>query len=191
MKILFATRNNNKTREIQSMLPSTIELSNLNDFGIEEEIPENQPTIEGNAIEKTEYIVSNYHIDCFADDTGLEVESLNNEPGVYSARYAGEQRNDDENMNLVLEKLKNKSNRNAQFKTVIALSINGENHTFEGVVKGTISTEKKGSNGFGYDPIFIPEGSTKSFAEMTMEEKNENSHRARALKKLIDFLQNI
>lgn len=191
MKILFATRNNNKTKEIKALLPDFIELINLNDLDIHEEIPEDQDTIQGNACQKTDYIVSNYKVDCFADDTGLEVFSLNNEPGVFSARYAGEQRDDNDNMNLLLKKLEGKANREAQFRTVISLSIKGDQFTFEGIVKGKISLTKKGLNGFGYDPIFIPEGGKKTFAEMTMEEKNMNSHRGRAIQKLISFIQNL
>ncbi len=190
MKLLFATSNQNKAREIQNLLPKDFQIITLNDIDLKEDIPETAPTIEGNAIQKTEYIINNFGIDCFADDTGLEIEALNGEPGVYSARYAGEAKDSDDNMNLVLEKLKNTSNRNARFKTVISLSINKEMHLFEGIVEGRIRASKVGTLGFGYDPIFEPENCGRTFAEMSMEEKNSMSHRGRAFEKMISYLKN-
>lgn len=189
MKILFATSNQNKANEIRKMLPNNIDLLTLADIEITEDIPETSDTIEGNAKQKADYITSNYQLNCFADDTGLEIEALSGEPGVRSARYAGEKRSDDANMQLVLDKLKSSENRSARFKTVIALNINGEQFLFEGIVNGIIRQEKAGKNGFGYDPIFEPENCGKTFAEMSTEEKNQYSHRARAIKKMIDFLQ--
>lgn len=188
MKIVFATANQNKVNEIQKIVPDNIEIISLNDLDFQEEIPETSSTIEGNAIQKTEFIVTNFNVDCFADDTGLEIEYLCGEPGVYSARYAGEDKNSDKNMDLVLEKLKNIPNRKARFKTVISLSLNNKNYLFEGIVEGTIRKEKSGASGFGYDPIFEPENYGKTFAEMSLEEKNTMSHRARAFEKMIVFL---
>ena len=153
------------------------------------DIPETAETIEGNAILKANYVTQNYGLPCFADDTGLEIEVLNNEPGVYSARYAGKQKNAEDNMNLVLQKLENQAIRKAQFKTIIALNIDNQQHLFEGIVKGEITKEKSGNQGFGYDPIFQPEGFTSTFAEMTMEQKSVISHRGIAVQKLIDFLK--
>jgi XTP/dITP diphosphohydrolase len=189
MKIVFATQNQNKVKEIASILPNSIEIVSLADINCHQDIPETSPTIEGNAIQKATYVQEHFNLNCFADDTGLEIEALNGEPGVYSARYAGEAKNAEANMNKVLEKLNNQSNRKARFKTVIALIINNKLHTFEGVVNGNITENKKGEKGFGYDPIFIPEGYTQTFAELSLEEKNTISHRAIATKKLIDFLQ--
>lgn len=188
MKIIFATNNENKVKEINAVLPSSIEVISLKQAEINEDIPETQPTLQGNAEQKADFILNNYQLDCFADDTGLEIKSLNNEPGVFSARYAGPERSDEKNMNLVLSKLENQSDRSAQFRTVICLALNGEKHFFEGKVEGKIVSEKRGENGFGYDPIFQPNESSKTFAEMTMDEKNQFSHRARAVKKLVDFL---
>lgn len=188
MKILFATSNENKANEIRQLLPSTIELITLKDIEITEDIPETSPTIEGNAKQKADYITTHFNINCFADDTGLEINALNGEPGVYSARYAGEQRSDEDNMQLVLDKLKSKEDRSARFKTVIALTIDKQQHLFEGIVNGTIRTEKSGTNGFGYDPIFEPEDCGKTFAEMDIDEKNSYSHRARAIQKMITFI---
>lgn len=190
MKILFATSNQNKANEIRKMLPNNIELLTLADIEITEDIPETSETIEGNAKQKADYITSNYHLNCFADDTGLEIEALNGEPGVRSARYAGEERSDEANMKLVLDKLQSSENRSARFKTVIALNINNEQLLFEGIVNGAIRHEKTGQNGFGYDPVFEPENCGKTFAEMSLDEKNEYSHRARAIKKMIDYFQN-
>lgn len=188
MKILFATSNQNKANEIRKMLPSNLELLTLADIEISEDIPETSKTIEGNAKQKADYITNHFKINCFADDTGLEIEALNGEPGVHSARYAGEERSDDANIHLVLEKLTSINNRSARFKTVIALNVDDQQYLFEGIVNGTIRHVKNGTNGFGYDPIFEPENCGRTFAEMTMEEKNKYSHRARAFKKMIDFL---
>lgn len=189
MKILFATGNLNKAEEVKSMLPKSIELLSLKDIELNEDIPETSETIEGNAIQKANYITDNFHLNCFADDTGLEVPGLNNEPGVYSARYAGPQRNDIDNMNLVLNRLIDCDDRSARFKTVIALNLDGTQHLFEGIVEGKIINAPRGTNGFGYDPIFEPENCGKTFAELSMEEKNKMSHRARAFRKMIDFLE--
>ena len=160
----------------------------LKDIDCLEEIPETAPTIEGNAILKANYVTKKYGYSCFADDTGLEVEALNGEPGVYSARYAGEQKNADANMNKLLTNLADRENRKAQFKTVICLNLNGNQHVFEGIIKGEIINEKRGSEGFGYDPIFIPNGYDKTFAEMPIAEKSKISHRGLAVEKLVAFL---
>ena len=191
MKIVFASNNKNKIQEIQSMLPDTIQIVSLESIGCFEEIPETSDTIEGNAILKANYITQKYGFDCFADDTGLEVEALNGEPGVYSARYAGEQRNAYDNMNKLLEELLDKPNRNAQFKTVIALNLKEKQYLFEGIASGEITLEKKGTGGFGYDPIFKPTNYDETFAELSLAVKNEISHRGKATKALLDFLQNI
>ena len=188
MKILFATSNINKAAEVSSMLPEHFEILTLKDIDHTEDIPETSPTIKGNAMQKANFILENYKIECFADDTGLEINALDGEPGVVSARYAGGDRSDDANMALVLEKLNNESDRSAQFRTVIALNIKDMQLVFEGIVKGTILKVGRGENGFGYDPIFEPENCGKSFAEMTMEEKNSYSHRARAFAKMIEYL---
>lgn len=191
MKLVFASNNHNKIAEIKQMLPSSIELLSLEEIGCIEDIPETADTIEGNAILKANYVSEKYGFSCFADDTGLEVEALNGEPGVYSARYAGEQKNADDNMDKLLENLKDKSSRKAQFKTIIALNINNEQHLFEGIIKGDIITEKRGQKGFGYDPIFVPEGFSTTFAEMEMNEKAKLSHRGIATRKLISFLETL
>ena len=188
MKLVFASNNAHKIAEIQAMLPPTIELVGLQDIGCFEDIPETASTLEGNAQLKADYVTENYGLPCFADDTGLEVEALNGAPGVYSARYAGEQKNAQDNMQKLLTALEDKSNRKAQFKTVIALNINGNSHQFTGIVQGEISHEKKGTQGFGYDPIFVPEGFTISFAEMNQDEKARLSHRGKAVAQLIAFL---
>jgi XTP/dITP diphosphohydrolase len=190
MKLLFATSNQNKAKEIAALLPESFELLTLNDINITEDIPETQDTLDGNAKQKSEYILSNFQLDCFADDTGLEIPALNNEPGVKSARYAGEQRDSEANMQLVLDGFKGKEDRSARFRTVISLELNGEQHLFEGIVNGIIRTEKSGNGGFGYDPIFEPESCGKTFGEMEMDEKNRYSHRARAFAKMIAFLTN-
>ena len=191
MQLVFASNNANKIKEIQLLLPETIQVLSLEDIGCFDDIPETSNTIEGNAILKANYVTEKFGYACFADDTGLEVNSLDGEPGVYSARYAGEQRNADDNMNKLLDALLHKTNRKAQFKTVIALNLNGEQELFTGIVKGEITLEKTGNQGFGYDPIFIPEGATKSFATMTMDEKNSYSHRQKAVTQLFSFLQSI
>ena len=189
MQIVFASSNKNKIFEIQSILPETIQILSLEDIGCLEEIPETSTTIEGNAILKANYVTSKYGYDCFADDTGLEVAVLNGAPGVFSARYAGEQRNSDDNMNKLLHALSDKSNRKAQFKTVIALNINGKQELFTGIAEGEITLEKTGTKGFGYDPIFQPIGYEETFAELPLEVKNEISHRGKATQKLINFLK--
>lgn len=189
MQLVFASNNKNKIQEIQQLLPSNIKILSLEDIGCQEEIPETADTIEGNAILKANYVTEKYGYNCFADDTGLEVEALNGAPGVYSARYAGEQRNADDNMNKLLDALSDKGNRKAQFKTVIALNLNGEQHLFTGIARGEITLEKTGNQGFGYDPIFQPEGYSKTFAELSLETKNEISHRGKATQQLINFLK--
>ena len=188
MKILFATSNKNKALEIQKLIPEGFEILTLNDIDLQEEIPETSNTIEGNAIQKTNFIIENFGIDCFADDTGLEIEALNGEPGVYSARYAGEEKDSNKNMELVLKKMEGFSNRKARFKTVISLSLDNKSYLFEGIVEGNIRKDKIGNLGFGYDPIFEPENIGRTFAEMTIEEKNTISHRGRAFEKMIHFL---
>jgi XTP/dITP diphosphohydrolase len=191
MKIVFASNNKNKIQEIQSMLPEKIQIISLESIGCFEEIPETADTIEGNAIMKANYISQKYGFDCFADDTGLEVDSLNGQPGVYSARFAGEQRNADDNMNKLLIELTDQSNRNAHFKTVIALNFKGKQYLFTGIASGEIIFEKMGCGGFGYDPIFKPSGYENTFAELSLEIKNEISHRGKATKLLFEFLQNL
>ena len=187
MKIVFATNNQNKLNEVRSLLPE-IKIISLNDIGCFEEIPETSSTLEGNAKIKANYVTQKYGFDCFSDDTGLEVTALNNAPGVFSARYAGEPSNSEKNMNKLLSELKDKKQRTAQFRTVIALNINKESFLFEGCCKGEIMTEKKGVDGFGYDPIFKPQGFETSFAQMTLKEKGQISHRGKAIKELIAFL---
>jgi XTP/dITP diphosphohydrolase len=189
MKLVFATNNKNKILEVQQLLPATIEIISLESIGCFEEIPETADTIEENAIMKANYITEKYGYDCFADDTGLEVAALNGEPGVYSARYAGEQRDAEDNMNKLLQNLENKTNRKAQFKTVIALNLNGKQQLFTGIASGEITLEKSGNQGFGYDPIFKPEGYNLTFAQLSMEEKGIISHRGKATEQLIDFLK--
>ena len=190
MKLVFASNNPNKIFEIQSMLPADIQILSLESIGCFEEIPETSDTIEGNAIQKANYISSKYGYDCFADDTGLEVESLRNEPGVYSARYAGEHRNANDNMTKVLQNLENYQNRAARFKTVICLNLNDKQFLFEGIVNGQITIEKTGNGGFGYDPIFQPNGFSETFPELSLEIKNRISHRGIATQKLITHLTN-
>ena len=191
MKIIFASNNKNKVQEIQNQVPKSIQIVTLEEIGCTEDIAETGTTLEENAIIKANYISEKYGLPCFADDTGLEIDALDGEPGVYSARYAGEDKNADKNMDLVLQKLGSSTNRKAQFKTVIALNINNEQYLFTGVVEGDIRNEKTGTSGFGYDPIFEPENLGKTFAEMTIDEKNKLSHRGRAVEKLIKFLNNI
>ncbi|MBN1251069.1 MAG: non-canonical purine NTP diphosphatase [Bacteroidales bacterium] len=191
MKLVFATNNENKLREISQILNSDFQLLSLNDISCFEDIPETSPTIEENSLEKAKYVYEKYNVNCFADDTGLEIEALNGKPGVYSARYAGNEKNMDKNIEKVLEELKNSKNRNAQFKTVISLIINGEQYQFEGIIKGKIIKQKRGKEGFGYDPVFLPDGYDITFAEMPYELKNLISHRAIAFEKLMDFLTNI
>ena len=189
MKLVFASNNKNKIQEIQALVPNTIQIVSLEDIGCTEDIPETADTIEGNAILKANYVTSNYGYDCFADDTGLVVDALNGAPGVYSARYAGEQKDANDNMDKLLSELKDESNRKANFKTVIALNLNGKQNLFTGIINGKIIEEKIGTNGFGYDPIFVADGFDKTFAELSMEEKSTISHRGIAVKELILFLQ--
>ena len=191
MQLVFASNNPNKIKEIQLLLPKTIEVLSLNAIGCTEDIPETAPTIEGNAIQKANYITQKYGYSCFADDTGLEVEALNGEPGVYSARYAGNQRDANDNMDKLLTKLAHTTNRKAHFKTIICLNLNNTQHLFEGIVHGTITTQKSGTEGFGYDPIFIPDGYNKTFAQMPIHEKSKISHRGLAIQKLINHLNNL
>jgi XTP/dITP diphosphohydrolase len=191
MKLVFATNNLNKLKEVQSLMPKRIKLLSLKDIGCFEDIPETQNTIEGNAIQKAAYIKTHYGYDCFADDTGLEVDALNGAPGVYSARYAGEQRDANDNMDKLLKALENIDNRNAQFKTVIALHLNGNLQTFTGICEGEITVTKHGKKGFGYDPIFQPLGYNQTFAEMGLELKNAIGHRGKAVSQLVAFLNSI
>jgi XTP/dITP diphosphohydrolase len=188
MQLVFASNNKNKIKEIQALIPNTIKIISLEDIGCIEDIPETAETIEGNAILKANYITEKFGYDCFADDTGLEVNALNGAPGVYSARYAGEQKDANDNMDKLLSELKDKTNRNANFKTVICLNLNGTQQLFTGIINGKIIDEKIGTNGFGYDPIFIAEGHDKTFAELTLEEKAHISHRGIAVAQLIAFL---
>ena len=191
MELVFATNNKHKLKELQAILGDKIKLLSLEDIGCNEEIPEEQPTLEGNARQKSMYIFEKYNFSCFADDTGLEIEALNGEPGVYSARYAGEEKNAEANMKKVLAKMAKINNRNARFRTVISLIINGEEKQFEGIVEGKILTGKRGNSGFGYDPIFQPDGYDLTFAEMKLEDKNKISHRGRAVEKLVKYLQTL
>jgi XTP/dITP diphosphohydrolase len=188
MKLIFASHNKNKVKEIAAILPKNFELVGLDDLNYTEEIDETGATLEENALIKAKHIYEIFNLNCFADDSGLEVETLNNEPGVYSARYAGIEKNDDANMNKLLENLSHKENRKARFRTVIALILDGKEYLFEGIVNGKIINEKRGEKGFGYDPIFVPNGFEKTFAELPSEEKNQISHRALATNKLIGFL---
>jgi len=189
MKIVFASNNKNKILEIKHQLPADIELLSLEDIGCLEDIPETADTIEGNAILKADYVTKNYGYDCFADDTGLEVNALNGAPGVYSARYAGEQKNADDNMDLLLKELNDKADRSARFKTVITLNYKGSQHLFTGIINGNITTERVGDKGFGYDPVFVPEDLLQTFAQLSIDEKAVLSHRGRAVKQLIEFLK--
>lgn len=191
MKLVFATNNKHKLQEIRDILGNQVEILSLDDIGCNENIEETADTLEGNALIKARYIWNKYHMNCFADDTGLEVDALNGAPGVYSARYAGNENDSEANMNKLLENLKGKKNRNAQFRTVIALIINGNEIIFDGIVKGKIIENKLGCSGFGYDPVFIPEGFNQSFAQMGNEEKNRISHRYRATIQLSDYIKEI
>lgn len=189
--VCFATNNQNKLNEIRSILESRFIVKSLNEIGCNVELPETQTTLEGNSKQKAQFVLQNFGVDCFADDTGLEVETLNGEPGVYSARYAGSQRSNSDNINLLLTKLEGSKNRNARFRTVITYSTEVGDFQFEGVVNGVIIESLKGEKGFGYDPIFRPNGYNKTFAEMSQAEKNLISHRGIAVNKLIDFLLTI
>jgi len=186
--LCFATNNRHKLEEIEAMLGESFRLRTLAEIGCTDELPETQPTIAGNARQKAAYIWEHFGVSCFADDTGLEVEALNGEPGVYSARYAGEARDARENTALLLRNLSGKANRRARFRTVITLVLDGKYHDFEGIVEGEIIEAPRGTGGFGYDPVFQPLGSDRTFAEMSLEEKAELSHRGRAFRKLVDFL---
>ena len=189
MKICFASNNAHKLQEIQQLLGAPFELISLEELGCHEELKEEQDTLEGNALQKASYVWEKYRVLCFADDTGLEVEALHNEPGVYSARYAGPTRDNQANMQKVLDNLKGQANRKARFRTCIALILEeGEQHLFNGVVEGHIIEAPRGDKGFGYDPIFVPEGFERTFAQMTSQEKNEISHRGRAVQQLVSFL---
>lgn len=190
MKIVFATNNAHKLREVQQLLGDRFTLVTPRECGIVEDIPEEQPTLEGNALQKARYIFERTGIDCFADDTGLEVDALGGEPGVRSARYGSAEGHDDEaNKRLLLQNMAGKENRSAQFRTAIALIMGGEEHLFEGIVRGRILCAEQGDGGFGYDPLFAPEGDERSFAEMSADEKNAISHRGRAIAKLVEWLQ--
>ena len=188
MKIVFATNNQHKLKELQQILSMKFELLSLDDMKCFEEIPETSSTIEGNSMQKAEYVYNKFKMDCFADDTGLEIEALDGRPGVNSARYAGDERNMDKNIKKVFSELENANNRNARFKTVISLFLNGKKHQFEGIVNGKIIKDKKGQSGFGYDPVFVPNGYDITFAEMDAELKNKISHRGIAVQKLLKFL---
>lgn len=187
--IVFATNNKHKLEEIRSVVGEQFRILSLEDIGCEAEIPETAETLEGNASLKSRYVVDHFQKDCFADDTGLEVEALDGQPGVYSARYAGPGHNHQKNMDKVLAELKGITNRKARFRTIISLRMDGQEYQFEGIVNGTIRTAKSGDQGFGYDPIFEPDGFDKTFAEMSLADKNTVSHRARAMAGLIEFLE--
>jgi XTP/dITP diphosphohydrolase len=191
MKLVFASSNINKIKEIKHLLPDNLQLLGLNDINCTEDIPETQLTIEGNASQKAFYVYENYKHDCFADDTGLEIEALDGRPGVLSARYAGEAKDANANMEKILSEMTGTINRKACFKTVISLVIGGEERQFAGIVNGVILNEKRGEKGFGYDPIFMPEGYSRSFAEMDIAEKNRISHRAIAVSKLVEYLKQL
>ncbi|MHA6246700.1 non-canonical purine NTP diphosphatase [Pontibacter sp. CAU 1760] len=188
-QLCFATNNKHKVAEVGQMLEGKYELLTLQDIGCHEELAEDQDTLEGNSHQKAAYVWQQYKVSCFADDTGLEVEALGGAPGVYSARYAGPQRSDSDNIQHLLQNLAPHANRKARFRTSITLILEGEEHQFEGIVEGTINTAWKGDKGFGYDPIFTPDGYDRTFAEMTSEEKNAISHRGRAVRQLVDFLR--
>jgi len=188
MELVFATNNHHKVQEIQSLVGDRITLLSLKDIGHEGDLPEEQDTLEGNAYQKAKYVFDHYGFNCFADDTGLEVEALNGLPGVYSARYAGSSKNSQNNINKLLRKIKDKQNRRARFRTVISLIINGTEKRFEGVVNGEIINDLRGEKGFGYDPVFKPDNYESTFAEMPLDEKNMISHRSKAIKKLTNYL---
>lgn len=187
-ELIFATNNQHKLTEIQQLTDNCFDIKSLKQLGCTEDIPETADTLEGNALLKASYIYETYAKDCFADDTGLEVECLNGRPGVYSARYASDAHDFEANIDKLLKEMKGATNRKARFRTVIALILKGEVHYFEGVVNGQIISERKGNEGFGYDPVFLPDGSDKTYAQMPVSEKNKTSHRARAVRKLVDFL---
>ena len=190
MKLVFATNNLNKLKEVQEMLTNSIEILSLKDINCFDDVDETETTLEGNSKLKANHVTKKFGYNCFADDSGLEVESLDGKPGVYSARFAGEPTNSENNMQKLLSELKNSKNRKAQFRTAVCLNIDDKQYIFEGICKGEILQEKQGEKGFGYDPIFKPEGYNVSFAEMTPEEKNKISHRGIAIQKLVHFLKN-
>ncbi len=187
-KLCIASNNRHKIEEISQAVGNQFQIVSLQEIGCLEELPETHETIEENALEKAEYVWNHYQVNCFADDSGLEIEALNGEPGVHTAYYGGPERDANKNMDLVLSKMQNVHNRKARFRTCIALIMNGKKHLFEGYVDGTILTEKRGNGGFGYDPLFVPNGYDKTFAELTIEEKGSMSHRAMAVQKLLNFL---
>lgn len=189
MKLVFATNNAHKLEEIREMLGKKYEIISLKELGCHDNIPETQDTLEGNALQKARYIHKKYGVNCFADDTGLEIKALNNAPGVYSARYAGDAHDSETNMEKVLRQMKGISQREARFRTVITLILNNRIHSFEGIIEGEILSSKQGESGFGYDPIFRPKGHSLSFAEMSLADKNKISHRGQAIQKLVKFLQ--
>lgn len=191
MKLIFATNNAHKLREVSQVVGDKFTLLTPRECGIDEDIPEEQPTLEGNALQKARYIYARTGMDCFADDTGLEVDALGGEPGVRSARYATDGHDDEANKRLLLERMQGVEARGAQFRTAIALIIGGKEYLFEGIVRGNITLEEQGDGGFGYDPLFVAEGCEQSFAEISAEEKNEISHRGRAVRKLAEFLQGL
>ena len=190
MQLVFASNNKNKIKEIQLLVPNSIQILSLEDIGCFDDIPETADTIEGNAILKANYVSEKYGYNCFADDSGLEIDTLNGEPGVYSARYAGEPKDDNKNIEKVLKNLKDETNRKANFKTVICLNSDGQQHLFTGIINGKIIDEKIGTNGFGYDPIFVADGYKQTFAELSIEEKSTISHRGKAVRQLIEYLNN-
>jgi XTP/dITP diphosphohydrolase len=189
MKLCFATNNTHKVKEMQALLGNSFTLLSLADIGCAEELAEDQDTLEGNSLQKAQYVFDNYNVACFADDTGLEVEALNGEPGVYSARYAGAQRNSTDNIELLLQNLRGKENLKARFRTVVTLITEKGTHQFEGILNGAITFEPRGTQGFGYDPVFVAEGYTQTLAQLELSEKNKISHRARAVQKLVLFLK--
>jgi XTP/dITP diphosphohydrolase len=191
MKICFATNNPKKIEEVKAALGDNFEILSLKDIGCSDELPETGDTLEHNAFQKAKYVKEHFGVDCFADDTGLEVDALQGAPGVYSGRYAGEPRSDERNIDLLLKNLENTSLRTARFKTVIALLYGEDEYKFEGIAEGEILRERTGNGGFGYDPVFVPTGYTKSFAELTLAEKNAISHRGKAVSELIAFLSHI
>ena len=186
--LVFATNNLHKLEEVRDILGGSFRIASLKEIGCTDDIPETADTLEGNALQKARYVKDKFGYDCFADDTGLEVEALGGAPGVFSARYAGPGHDSEANMQKLLKELEGKTNRQAQFRTVVALILEGREYTFEGIVRGSILAECSGTAGFGYDPLFVPEGYAETFAEMGSEEKNRISHRARAVQKLADFL---
>jgi len=191
MDLVFATNNEHKLHEISKILDDSFNILSLRDINCNEDIPETGNTLEANASQKAKYIYEKYNVNCFADDTGLEIMALDGAPGVFSARYAGEERSAVKNMEKVLAEMQGKHDRSARFRTVISLIIDGEEKIFEGIVKGYITTEKKGGKGFGYDPVFVPDGYDKTFAEMDLDTKNKISHRARAVEKLAEYLKTL